>query len=55
MTIPEQQAHLLTLTLCHPERARSYSVRQWEQLVWQSRAAEFFEIHGRIAAGIEGL
>lgn len=40
MTIPEQQADLLALTLCHPERARSYSVRQWERLVWQSRAAE---------------
>ncbi|MCV2368002.1 nucleotidyltransferase domain-containing protein [Roseateles oligotrophus] len=34
------QPYLLTATLRQPERARRYGTRDWERLVWQSRAAE---------------
>ncbi|MDC8784871.1 nucleotidyltransferase domain-containing protein [Roseateles koreensis] len=44
-------AHLLVETLREPGRAATYGVRQWEALVWQSRAAELMaQLYAALAA-----
>jgi hypothetical protein len=43
------RAHLLVDTLREPERARAYGIRDWETLVWQSRAAELMaQLHAAL-------
>lgn len=46
--------NLLTDTLCHPGYAGSLDLRNWEQLIWQARAAELIaQLHGKLSdAGV---
>ncbi|MEJ6004981.1 nucleotidyltransferase family protein [Paucibacter sp. AS339] len=51
MTRALEQAHLLTNTLREPQTVSRFNIRDWERLIWQSRAAEMMaQLHQILSA-----